>query len=77
MAARNLERVDVVLADLVNTYQMLRHKQVVITSGYEDPLSRFGRKAVRMKNSDLIKAVLLTEEELDFQKKNKYLSRVI
>ena len=31
LAARNLERVEVVRADLVNTYQMLRHKQVVIT----------------------------------------------
>ncbi len=31
MAARNIERVEVVTADLVNTYQMLRHKQVVIT----------------------------------------------
>ncbi|MFL2876663.1 MAG: 50S ribosomal protein L4 [Pontiellaceae bacterium] len=31
LAARNLERVEVVTADLVNTYQMLRHKQVVIT----------------------------------------------
>ena len=31
LAARNLERVDVVTADLVNTYQMLRHKQVIIT----------------------------------------------
>jgi large subunit ribosomal protein L4 len=31
VAARNLERVEVVRADLVNTYQMLRHKQVVIT----------------------------------------------
>ena len=31
LAARNLERVEVVTADLVNTYQMLLHKQVVIT----------------------------------------------
>ena len=31
LAARNLERVEVVTADLVNTYQMLRHKQVIIT----------------------------------------------
>ena len=31
LAARNLERVEVVTADLVNTYQILRHKQVVIT----------------------------------------------
>ncbi len=31
LAVRNLERVEVVTADLVNTYQMLRHKQVVIT----------------------------------------------
>ena len=31
LAARNLERVEVVTADLVNTYQILRHKQVIIT----------------------------------------------
>ena len=31
LAARNLECVEVVTADLVNTYQILRHKQLVIT----------------------------------------------
>lgn len=31
LASRNLERVEVVTADLVNTYQILRHKQVIIT----------------------------------------------
>lgn len=45
LAARNLERVDVVTADLVNTYQMLRHKQVVITeAGMKILSARLGEK---------------------------------
>ena len=45
LAARNLERVEVVTADLVNTYQMLRHKQVVITeAGMKILSARLGEK---------------------------------
>ena len=31
LAARNLEGIEVVNADLVNTYQILRHKQILVT----------------------------------------------
>ena len=45
LAARNLERVEVVTADLVNTYQILRHKQVVITEAGMKVLSaRLGKE---------------------------------
>ena len=45
LAARNLERVDVVTADLVNTYQMLRHKQEIITeAGMKILSARLGEK---------------------------------
>ena len=45
LAARNLERVEVVTADLVNTYQILRHKQVVITeAGMKVLSSRLGKE---------------------------------
>jgi large subunit ribosomal protein L4 len=45
LAARNLERVEVVKADLVNTYQILRHKQVVITeAGMKILTARLGEK---------------------------------
>jgi len=39
LASRNLERVEVATADLVNTYQLLRHKQVVITEAAMKALS--------------------------------------
>ena len=45
LAARNLERVEVVTAALVNTYQILRHKQVVITeAGMKVLSSRLGKE---------------------------------
>lgn len=39
LASRNLEQVEVVTADLVNTYQLLRHKQVIITEAAMKVLS--------------------------------------
>jgi large subunit ribosomal protein L4 len=45
LAARNLKRVEVVTADLVNTYQILRHKQVVITeAGMKVLAARLGEE---------------------------------
>jgi large subunit ribosomal protein L4 len=45
LAARNLKRVEVVTADLVNIYQILRHKQVVITeAGMKVLAARLGEE---------------------------------
>ena len=45
LAVRNLEHVEVVTADLVNTYQILRYKQVVITeAGMKVLYARLGEK---------------------------------
>ena len=45
LASRNLSGVEVVNADLVNTYQLLRHKQIIITEeAMSLLLSRLGKK---------------------------------